>query len=59
MSYLAAFCRICSYIKLYFGRPGKPTDNAYVELFNARFRLECLNEHWFLSLERARENTEE
>jgi len=46
-------------VKLDFSRPGKPTDNAYIESFNARFRLECLNEHWFLSLEDAREKTEE
>ncbi|MEI6628784.1 MAG: integrase core domain-containing protein [Alphaproteobacteria bacterium] len=37
-----------------FSRPGKPTDNAFVESFNSRFRQECLNEHWFLSLEDAR-----
>jgi len=30
-----------------------------IESFNARFRLECLNEHWFLSLEDAREKIEE
>jgi hypothetical protein len=42
-------------VKLDFSRPGKPTDNAYIESFNARFRLECLNEHWFMSLEDARE----
>ena len=45
-------------VKLDFSRPGKPTDNAYIESFNARFRLECLNEHWFLSLEDAREKIE-
>lgn len=33
-----------------FSRPGKPTDHAYIESFNSRFRQECLNEHWFLSL---------
>jgi putative transposase len=47
-----------NHVKLDFSRPGKPTDNAYIESFNARFRLECLNEHWFLSLEDAREKTE-
>ena len=26
-------------------RPGKPTDNAFVESFNARLRDECLNTH--------------
>ena len=37
-------------VKLDFSRPGKPTDNAFIESFNAKLRLECLNEHWFLSL---------
>jgi len=48
-----------NHVKLDFSRPGKPTDNAYIESFNARFRLECLNEHWFLSLEDARKKTEQ
>lgn len=34
--------------------PGKPNQNAYVESFNGRFRDECLNEHWFTGLLRAR-----
>jgi len=46
-------------VQLDFSRPGKPTDNAYIESFNARFRQECLNEHWFLSLEDVREKTED
>jgi integrase-like protein len=33
---------------------GKPIENAYVESFNGRFRDECLNEHWFLSVAEAR-----
>ena len=37
-------------VKLDFSRPGKPTDNAYIESFNGRLRQECLNQHWFLSL---------
>ena len=45
-------------VKLDFSRPGKPTDNAFIEAFNSRFRLECLNQHWFLSLEDAREKIE-
>ena len=40
-------------ITLDFSRPGKPTDNAFIESFNSRFRQECLNQHWFLSLEDA------
>lgn len=34
-------------------RPGEPTDNARVESFNGRLRQECLNAHWFLSLDDA------
>ena len=34
-------------------RPGKPIENAYVESFNGKFRDECLNEHWFLSVAEA------
>jgi putative transposase len=41
-------------VKLHFIRPGKPTENAYVESFNGKFRDECLNEHWFLDLGDAR-----
>jgi putative transposase len=33
---------------------GKPTQNAFVESFNGRFRDECLNDHWFESLNAAR-----
>jgi len=42
-------------VTLDFSRPGKPTDNAYVESFNGSFRDECLNVNWFLSLEDAQE----
>ena len=38
-----------------FSRPGKPTDNAFIESFNGSFRDECLNVNWFLSLEDAKE----
>jgi putative transposase len=40
-------------------RPGKPTDNAYAEGFNASVRLECLGRCWFLELDDAREKVEE
>lgn len=33
--------------KLYAGKTGKPTDNAFIEAFNGRLRVECLNTHWF------------
>jgi len=46
-------------VQLHFTRPGKPTDNAYVESFNGKFRDECLNEHWFLDLGDARTKIED
>jgi len=42
-------------VKLNFIRPGKPIENAFVESFNGRFRDECLNTNWFLSVKHARE----
>ena len=33
---------------------GKPTQNAYIETFNGKFRDECLNDHYFNNLEHAR-----
>ena len=45
-------------VELDFSRPGKPTDNAFIEAFNGRFREECLNQSWFLSLEDAKEKVE-
>lgn len=41
-----------------FIQPGKPTQNAYIESFNGRFREECLNAHFFLDMEDAREKIE-
>ena len=46
-------------VKLNFRRPGKPTDNPWIESFNGKFRLECLNENWFLSLSEARDKIEQ
>ena len=37
-------------VMLRFIRPGKPIENAYIESFNGKFRDECLNEHWFISV---------
>lgn len=42
-------------VQLDFSRRGTPTDNAVIESFNGRFREECLNAHWFDSLEDAKE----
>ncbi|WP_241373053.1 integrase core domain-containing protein, partial [Klebsiella pneumoniae] len=39
-------------------RPGKPTDNPFIESFNGSLRDECLNIHWFLSLEDAQDKNE-
>lgn len=41
-------------VKLVLTQPGKPTQNAFVESFNGRFRDECLNENWFVSLPHAK-----
>jgi putative transposase len=45
-------------VTLRFIRPGKPIENAYVESFNGKFRDECLNEHWFLSVADAKSTIE-
>jgi putative transposase len=42
-------------VELDFIRPGKPTDNAYIEAFNSLVRMECLNQNWFFSIEDAKE----
>ena len=46
-------------IRLHFIQPGKPTQNAFVESFNGKFREYCLNLHWFRSLDEARERINE
>ena len=59
-------------VVLDFSRPGKPTDNAFIhcptvdclqtargESFNGKFRAECLNAHWFMTLDDARRKMEE
>lgn len=45
-------------VKLDYSRPGKPTDNAYIESFNGSFRDECLNANWFMSLNDAADKIE-
>jgi transposase InsO family protein len=35
-------------VMLDFSRPGKPTDNAFIESFNGKLRAECQNAHWFM-----------
>lgn len=41
-------------VQLKLIQPGKPTQNAYIESFNGKFRDECLNDHWFHSISHAR-----
>lgn len=41
-------------VKLHFIQPGKPTQNAFAEIFNGKFRDYCLDLHWFASHEDAR-----
>jgi putative transposase len=40
-------------VTLDFSRPGKPTDNPFIESFNGSLRDESLNTNWFMSLEDA------
>ena len=46
-------------VTLDFSRPGKPTDNAFIEAFNSKFRPECLNTHGFMNREDACQKVEE
>ncbi|MEO5510276.1 MAG: IS3 family transposase [Longimicrobiales bacterium] len=41
-------------VRLDYIEPGKPVQNCFVESFNGTFRDDCLNAHWFVSLDRAR-----
>ena len=45
-------------VALHFITPGRPMENGYIESFHGKFREECLNEHWFLTLDDARETIE-
>jgi putative transposase len=45
-------------VELHFIQPGKPVQNAFVESFNGKFRDECLNTNWFVSLADAGERIE-
>lgn len=46
-------------VKLHFIQPGKPTQNAFVESLNGKFRNECLNHHWFRTLAEAKYEIEQ
>ena len=45
-------------LEWHYIEPGKPVQNAFVESFNSKLRDECLNEHVFLTLAKARETIE-
>lgn len=38
--------------------PGKPMQNGFIESFNGKLRLECLNQHWFRNLSEAKDIVE-
>ena len=44
--------------KTLYIEPGSPWQNGYCESFHGKFREERLNEHWFLTLDDARETIE-
>lgn len=45
-------------VELDFIRPGKPVENCFTESFNGKLRDECLNVHWFETLEQAKAEIE-
>jgi putative transposase len=45
-------------VRLDFITKGKPTENGHIESFNGKFRDECLNENWFISLDDVRRKVE-
>ncbi len=46
-------------VRLGLIQPGKPTQNAFVESLNGKFRNECLNPHWFRSLDEAKQKIDQ
>ncbi len=46
-------------VRLDFIRPGRPVENAFIESFNASLRKECLNAHWFQTIEEAKQKIEQ
>ncbi len=46
-------------VRLHVMEPGKPMQNGLVEGFNRTFRDQCLNGHWFTSIDDAREKAEQ
>jgi putative transposase len=46
-------------VQLRFIEQGKPTQDAFVESFNGKFRDECLDQHWFVTLADAQRTIEQ
>lgn len=46
------------HVQIDFSRPGKPTHNCFIETFNGPLRDECLNVHWFETLDEAKAKIE-
>jgi putative transposase len=46
-------------VEWHYIAPGKPMQNGFVESFNGKFRAECLNALWFMSLDDARRKCED
>lgn len=40
-------------VRLHFMQSGKPVQNPCIESDNGTFRDECMNEHWFLTVQEA------
>jgi putative transposase len=51
-------CAYENHITLNYSRPGRPTDNPFIESFNGSLLNECLNTNWFLYLEDAMDKIE-
>ena len=49
---LASWSRVNG-VRLHFIDPGKPTQNAFIESFNGRFRAECLEQNLFETIAEA------
>ena len=62
-SYFTRFCNLTQQwalkkgISLNFIQPGKPTQNAYIESFNGKFRTEFLDQHWFSTITEVKHET--
>ena len=48
-----------NHVRLHFIERGKPTQNAFIESFNGKFRDECLDQNWFVDLHEARQVIED